>query len=126
MLYLVFIFFNKRPLCSNPSQTDLHFAIQHAIGLDKITQFPDFADFDSDTITAILDEAAKIATNVIAPLNHIGDQQGSQWQTDGSVRLPDGFHAAHTALAQGGWFGIEAGEETRRASPAPHPLYRNK
>ena len=81
----------------NPSQTDLHFAIQHAIGLDKITQFADFADFDSDTITAILDEAAKIATNVIAPLNHLGDQQASQWQADGSVRLPDGFHAAHTA-----------------------------
>ncbi len=105
----------------NPSQTDLHFAIQHAIGLDKITQFADFADFDSDTITAILDEAAKIATNVIAPLNHLGDQQGSQWQADGSVRLPDGFHAAHTALAQGGWFGIEAGEE-HGGQALPHIL----
>ena len=105
----------------NPSQTDLHFAIQHAIGLDKITQFADFADFDSETITAILDEAAKIATNVIAPLNHLGDQQCSQWQTDGSVRLPDGFHAAHTALAQGGWFGIEAGEE-HGGQALPHIL----
>ena len=105
----------------NPSQTDLHFAIQHAIGLDKITQFSAFADFDSDTITAILDEAAKIATNVIAPLNHLGDQQASQWQPDGSVRLPDGFHAAHTALAQGGWFGIEAGEE-HGGQALPHIL----
>ena len=110
----------------NPSQTDLHFAIQHAIGLDKITQFAEFADFDSDTITAILDEAAKIATNVIAPLNHLGDQQCSQWQADGSVRLPDGFHAAHTALSTGRMVWHRGGGGARRASPAPHPLHRNK
>jgi alkylation response protein AidB-like acyl-CoA dehydrogenase len=65
---------------------------------------------DPDTADAILEEAAKIATGVIAPLNRAGDEQSSTWK-DGKVTAPDGFKEAYATYSEGGWGGLGGNPE---------------
>ena len=48
---------------------------------------------DADTADAILEEAAKVTGNLIAPLNRSGDEEGARWQ-EGAVITPAGFRGA--------------------------------
>jgi alkylation response protein AidB-like acyl-CoA dehydrogenase len=75
--------------------------LHHVLGLDAIAE--------EDT-TTILQEAARLAEGVLAPLDRRGDAQGARWQ-DGAVIVPEGFADAHHAFAAGGWIGLAAGEE---------------
>jgi alkylation response protein AidB-like acyl-CoA dehydrogenase len=61
-----------------------------------------FADLDADTAAAVLEEAARFASEVLQPINAAGDQQGCVLD-DGVVSTPAGFQAAYTAFVQGGW-----------------------
>ncbi|MEQ9037577.1 MAG: acyl-CoA dehydrogenase family protein [Silicimonas sp.] len=61
---------------------------------------------DSDDISAILDEAARFAEAVIAPVNPLGDRIGAVF-SDGAVRVPPEYRSAYKALADGGWIGVE-------------------
>ena len=59
----------------------------------------------------MIDEAAKLAADVIAPLNHTSDMQSASYvETDSSVQTPQGFAEAYRAMAAGGWTSIEADE----------------
>ncbi|MFV9683370.1 acyl-CoA dehydrogenase C-terminal domain-containing protein [Pseudomonas sp. NY15367] len=60
---------------------------------------------DADTADAILEEAAKVTGNLIAPLNRSGDEEGAQW-VDGEVRTPAGFREAYATYTEGGWVGL--------------------
>ena len=60
---------------------------------------------DADTADAILEEAAKVTGNLIAPLNRSGDEEGAQW-VDGDVRTPTGFREAYATYIEGGWVGL--------------------
>ncbi|MGX1096024.1 acyl-CoA dehydrogenase C-terminal domain-containing protein [Amorphus sp. MBR-141] len=70
-----------------------------------------FEDVGGDTLGAILDEAAKLAEEVMAPLNRTGDVEGCTRRQDGSVETPDGFKEAYARFAEGGWIGL-AGDPT--------------
>ena len=94
----------------NADENDIRFAICHVIGLDTVTDLAPFADYDADICDAILSEAAKLATEVIAPINQTGDS-GSTWNSDSTVTTPKGFTHAFKALGDGGWTGIGASEE---------------
>lgn len=59
-------------------------------------------DLDRETCEAVLDEASKLATSVLAPLNKIGDEQGAVL-SDGQVKTADGFKDAYAAYCDGGW-----------------------
>jgi alkylation response protein AidB-like acyl-CoA dehydrogenase len=61
---------------------------------------------DRDFTAAILDEAGKLARDVFAPLNLVGDQQGCRLE-NGVVRTPDGFRAAFDQLRDGGWTALD-------------------
>jgi alkylation response protein AidB-like acyl-CoA dehydrogenase len=94
----------------NADENDLRFAIRHVVGLDNVTDLAPFADYDADICDAVLSEAAKLATEVIAPINQTGDV-GSTWHSDNTVTTPAGFADAFKALGEGGWTGIGTAEE---------------
>lgn len=59
-------------------------------------------DLDRETTEAVLDEAAKLATGVLAPLNKSADEQGAKL-VDGNVKTADGFKEAYATYCEGGW-----------------------
>ena len=72
---------------------------------DEWRDIPEFGDFSEDLVRAIVGEAGRLASEVMAPLNQSGDQEGCRWR-DGVVTAPSGFRAAYEQLAQGGWLGL--------------------
>ncbi len=86
---------------------DMRFVLNEVFEVSKLwAQLPALADVvDEDTAAAILEEAGKITSGVIAPLNRSGDEDGCSW-ADGAVKTPDGFPAAYQAYADGGWVGV--------------------
>ncbi|AHM05865.1 Acyl-CoA dehydrogenase [Roseibacterium elongatum DSM 19469] len=73
-------------------------------------EIPGFADLDRDFTAAILEEAGKIAAEVLTPLNAVGDQEGCRLE-NGVVYTPTGFKAAFDQMKAGGWPGIDMPEE---------------
>ncbi|MEM9622598.1 MAG: acyl-CoA dehydrogenase C-terminal domain-containing protein [Pseudomonadota bacterium] len=72
---------------------------------DSWPQIPAFADFSEDLVQAVVAEGGRLAGEVVAPTNEVGDQEGCQWQ-DGEVTTPDVFKDVFAQLAGGGWLGL--------------------
>ena len=70
---------------------EMKFVLNEIAGLAQVAKLPGFEDAAPDTVAAILDEAAKFATNVLDPLNGPGDREGATRLPDGSVKTPAGF-----------------------------------
>jgi len=85
--------------------TDMRFVLKHIAGLDEILNLQHYGGFDEELIAAILDESAKFTSEVLAPLNTIGDQTGSTC-TDGEVSTPPGWKEAYRQFVEGGWNGL--------------------
>lgn len=68
---------------------------------------PGYADLERDFTQAVLDEAGKVARDVLAPLNAVGDTEGCVLE-NGVVRTPTGFKQAFEALKEGGWTSLDA------------------
>jgi 3-(methylthio)propanoyl-CoA dehydrogenase len=66
--------------------------------------------FDPELANAVMEEAAKFAAGVLAPLNQVGDVQGCRFQ-DGNVITPDGWQDAYQQFAESGWIGLALPEE---------------
>jgi alkylation response protein AidB-like acyl-CoA dehydrogenase len=81
---------------------DMRFVMHEIAGLEKIGALPGYQDASEDVIDAALEEAAKFAGGVLAPLNRIGDKQGAKLE-NGVVRTPEGFADAYRQLTEGGW-----------------------
>ncbi|MBP7002027.1 acyl-CoA dehydrogenase C-terminal domain-containing protein [Amaricoccus sp.] len=92
-----------------PPLTDLEFILHDVLGISALPT-PGFADLDRETTAAIFEEAGKLARDVLAPLNAVGDREGCRLE-NGVVRTPEGFKAAYDAVAEGGWIGIDLAEE---------------
>ena len=89
---------------------DIAFALNHLSGLQKFAESSAFTDYDPDLILPILEEAGKLASEVIAPLNQAGDKAGAQL-TDAGVKAAPGFAEAYRAFREGGWMGLSAPQE---------------
>ncbi|MDT8992043.1 acyl-CoA dehydrogenase [Curvibacter sp. APW13] len=85
---------------------DMLFNIQHLANIDQIAQIPGFEDAGFETAQAVLEEAAKLSQDVIAPLNWEGDKNPSSWK-DGVVTATPGFKEAFKAFTEGGWQGLQ-------------------
>ena len=95
----------------NADENDIRFAIRHVIGLDTVTDLEPFKDFGEDICDAVISEAARVASEIVAPINHSGDMAGAKWHSDNTVTTPEGFKEAFKALGEGGWTGIGTAEE---------------
>src|SRR4051812_6315688 len=82
---------------------DYVFLLRDVLQLERYANLPAFADASMDTVEAILEEAGKFTSEVLAPLNSVGDKQGCTWNPDFSVQTPDGFKAAYEQLVAAGW-----------------------
>ena len=86
----------------NPPLRDMHFALFELAGLEQITTLPAFADTDRNTVSAVLEEAGRFGSEVLAPINPVGDRQGTR--VEGHDVIPaDGFGEAYRAFVEGGW-----------------------
>ena len=85
---------------------DMQFVMKELAGLEQIGKLPGFEDATPDTVTAILEEAAKFATEVLDPLNAVGDREGATLVEGGAVKTPTGFKDAYRKFAENGWNGL--------------------
>jgi alkylation response protein AidB-like acyl-CoA dehydrogenase len=85
---------------------DMLFCMKHLAGLDALTRLPGFEEAGPDTAQAVLEECARLAEGVMAPLNWEGDRNPSTF-ADGVVTTTPGFKAAFRQFAEGGWQGLQ-------------------
>jgi alkylation response protein AidB-like acyl-CoA dehydrogenase len=84
---------------------DMRFVMNELAGLGDLQSLPGFAEATPELADAVLEEAAKLAAEVLAPLNKPGDAQGARLGKDGVIAA-DGFAAAYRLFVEGGWNGL--------------------
>ena len=89
---------------------DILFSLNHVAGFGAAIEAGAFGDLDAATAASVIEEAGRFATDVIAPLNRIGDQRGAHYE-NGHVASPPGFREAYRAWAAGGWSGVTGAPE---------------
>ena len=89
---------------------DMLFVMRELAGLDKVSALPGYEEATPDMVEVILDEAGKFATEVLAPINHSGDEEGARW-ADKAVTMPKGFKEAYQQFVEGGWNGVAGNPE---------------
>lgn len=88
---------------------DMAFVLQEVAGLGTLAGEA-FPDLTPDLVEAVLEEGAKLAGEVLAPLNRSGDEEGARLEVDG-VRTPKGFAEAYRRWVEGGWGSLAASAE---------------
>jgi alkylation response protein AidB-like acyl-CoA dehydrogenase len=87
---------------------DIAFALKHCTSMSSAAvSATEVGELGEDLIDAVLEQAGRFATDVIAPLNALGDRHGAPFQ-DGAVTMPSGWKRAYQAWAAAGWNGIAA------------------
>ena len=90
---------------------DTLFVLNDVLGYQRYSNLAGFSDATPDVLEAILAEGAKLAENVMHPLNRVGDLEGCVRHDDGSVTTPKGFKDAYDQYREGGWMGLAAPAE---------------
>lgn len=88
---------------------DMQYVLNDVLDV-KNSSIPGYSDLDADFLSAILEEAGKITSQVLAPLNAVGDQEGCHFE-NGVIRTPAGFKDAFEQVKEGGWTGIDCDPE---------------
>src|SRR6185369_16435669 len=88
-----------------PPLRDMQFVLHELFNVvDALKAMPAHAEIDADTINAVLEEGGKFASQVTAPLNQIGDEEGCKLdKTTHEVTTPKGFKEAYLQYVEGGW-----------------------
>lgn len=93
-----------------PPLKDMLFNIHELSGLERVLQLQRFADYDSDVVDQVVEEAGKFAAEVLSPLNIPGDEIGCK-VVDKGVVAPPGFGDAYTQFVENGWQNLEVSPE---------------
>ncbi len=88
-----------------PPLRDMRFVMHELLhAVDELKTLPAHADLDIDTVNAVLEEGAKFAAEVLAPINQSGDAEGCTLDpATHEVRAPKGFKEAYATYVAGGW-----------------------
>ena len=89
---------------------DIVFGYEVVETYDIISKIPAFSDFNEDIVIPTMEECAKFAEEVLAPINAIGDQQGATIK-DGKVTMPKEFVDAYKSFSEAGWASISLPSE---------------
>src|SRR4051812_14975390 len=88
----------------------MQFVLKHVVGLDQVNTLPGWEEVTADVVDAVLEEAGKLASEVLSPLNTSGDRTGAKWK-DGAVTTPPGFRDAYWQYVNAGWGNIQSPPE---------------
>jgi alkylation response protein AidB-like acyl-CoA dehydrogenase len=88
-----------------PPLRDMQFVMHEVLKVvDDFKQMPQYAEIDAETISAVLEEGGKFATDVIFPLNVSGDAEGCSYDpVTHAVTTPKGFKEAYRTYIDAGW-----------------------
>ena len=89
-----------------PPLRDIGFVLEHVVDLESLSKLNGYQHADPATVGELLEEAGRFFSEVVAPLNPVGDQEGSVLTEDGTVKTPTGFAEAYRKLVEAGWQGI--------------------
>ncbi|MDO5621084.1 MAG: acyl-CoA dehydrogenase C-terminal domain-containing protein [Paracoccus sp. (in: a-proteobacteria)] len=92
-----------------PPTRDMQFLLHEVLKISE-SGLPGHEDLDPDMTEAVLEAAGKLASEVLEPLNRVGDQQGCRLE-NGVVYTPEGFKAAFEAMKEGGWTALDCDPE---------------
>jgi alkylation response protein AidB-like acyl-CoA dehydrogenase len=81
---------------------DIEFALDHVVGANALAGCPDFSEYTPELAASVLQEAARLAENVLDPLYKTADREGAHWSETG-VTTPAGFKEAYRQFVAGGW-----------------------
>ena len=93
----------------NAPVKDLQFVLHDLLKVSE-QDIPGFEDLDRDFTCAVIEEAGKVASEVLAPLNMVGDVEGCVLE-NGVVRTPKGFKDAFMVMKDGGWTAMDCDPE---------------
>ena len=96
------------PIYNAPTK-DTQFILHDVLKVSQ-SDIPGYDELESEFTGAVLEEAGKLATNVLHPLNVVGDTEGCRLE-NGVVRTPAGFKEAFEEVKAGGWTGLDMPEE---------------
>ncbi|KEJ88085.1 acyl-CoA dehydrogenase C-terminal domain-containing protein [Sulfitobacter donghicola] len=88
---------------------DMQFVLHDVLKVSQ-SEIPGYADLEPDFTNAIIEEASKLTSEVLAPLNVVGDQEGCRLE-NGVVYTPTGFKEAFEKVKEGGWTGLDMPEQ---------------
>ena len=96
-----------------PPLRDMQFVMHEMLGAtDVLKSIPAYADVDVDTVNAVLEEGGKFASEVLTPLNKVGDLEGCTLdKTTHEVKTPTGFKEAYKQFTENGWSALAADTE---------------
>ena len=88
---------------------DMAFVLHEVLKTHQ-SDVPGYSDLEPEFTGAVLEEAGKLASDVLTPLNVVGDREGCRLE-NGVVYTPTGFKAAFEQMKDGGWTGLDMPEE---------------
>src|SRR5262245_41280474 len=91
-----------------PPVRDQAFILNEVLEIDRHANLPGFSDVAGGVAQQSLEEAARFASEVLAPLDSVGDKQGCVWSPDNTVKTPAGFKDAYARMVEGGWPALSA------------------
>ena len=90
---------------------ETRFVLKHVLGISNHAHLAGYDALDEDLLAAVLDGVGRFASEVLAPLNQIGDANGCMRNSDGSVTTPPGFKQAYARWVEAGWTALEGSPE---------------
>jgi 3-(methylsulfanyl)propanoyl-CoA dehydrogenase len=81
---------------------ELRFVIDELLAAAQLSKCPELAEYSDELAASVLEEAARLAQDVLDPLNQPGDKQGARWTPEGVITAP-GFRDAYQQFVAGGW-----------------------
>src|SRR6266581_4835325 len=89
--------------------SDMLLSLNHGAGLKAALEAGHYGDFDADIVTAVLEEAGRFASDVLAPLNRVGDENGIKLEADKVTTAP-GWPDAYRRWSAAGWNAVSGPE----------------